>query len=203
MKARAIGSLTMAIFFSGVLALPAAGAPHLPVSASPAGGRQVGRGSSTPEERARAVRVARQLEADPLGNDAERQRSWVLKWIADIPDISIEVCDAYFGDVPDPAPGHALEIAEQMPISSAAFIIEHPEKAEDEQAVALAGLLGALKTYQAILRQDSSSRWPYVDKLIRLRDQGKLDDYVAETRKKCQQDEEEEQDPDTIRTNAR
>ena len=36
-----------------------------------------------------------------------------------------------------------------------------------------------------------------MDKLIEMREQGKLDDFVADTRRKCAQ-EDEEPDPDTI-----
>ena len=76
-------------------------------------------------------------------------------------------------------------------------MVEHPDKAKDEQAVALAGMLGALKAYQAILKQDSAARWTHLDKLIQMRELGKLDDYVAETRKKCGREQEEE-DPNTM-----
>ncbi len=67
--------------------------------------------------------------------------------------------------------------------------------------MALSGLIGAIKAYQAILKQDSTSRWAHMDKLVQMREQGKLADYVAETRKKCARDEEEE-DPNTIRAQA-
>jgi hypothetical protein len=164
-------------------------------------GRGQDRGPSTPEERARAVRVAHDLEENPLVVGAKEQRDWVMKWIEDIPDITVDVCLDYFGKLPDPPRGHSTEIVKQMIISSAAFMIEHPDKAKDEQAVAMSGLLGALKTYQAILKQDSAARWTYVDKVVQMRDQGKLDDYVTETRKKCAQDQQEP-DPDTIRAQA-
>ena len=77
-------------------------------------------------------------------------------------------------------------------------MIEHPDKVKDEQAVATAGLLGALKAYQSILKQDPDARWPFVDKVVQMRDQGKLDEFVSDTRRTCAQ-EEEEPDPDTIR----
>ena len=80
-------------------------------------------------------------------------------------------------------------------------MIEHPDKAKDEQAVALMGLLGALKAYQVILKQDAASRWAHLDKLIQMREQGKLDDYVTETRRKCSRDENEE-DPNTMHAQA-
>jgi hypothetical protein len=84
-----------------------------------------------------------------------------------------------------------------MVLSSTAFMIEHPDKAKDGQSVALSGLLGAIKAYQAILKQDSASRWAQMDKLIQMREQGKLDDFVSETRRKCERDEEQE-DPNTM-----
>jgi hypothetical protein len=159
------------------------------------------RGPSTPEERAKAVKIAHDLENDPLATDAKEQRTWVIQWIIEIPDITVNVCFDYFGKLPDPPRGHSTEIARQMVISSAAFMIEHPDKAKDEQAVALSGLLGAIKAYQSIVKQESASRWGQMDKLVLMREQGKLDEYVSDTRRKCAQDNEEP-DPDTMRAQA-
>ena len=156
------------------------------------------RGPSTAEERARAVKVSRDLENDPLGKDAKEQREWALDWIEKIPDITVNVCFDFFGKLPDPPRGHSKEISMQMIISSAAFMIEHPDKVKDEQAIALAGLLGSLKAYQAVLKQDPAARWTYVDKLIVMREEGKLDDYIGETRRKCAH-EDDEDDPNTMR----
>jgi hypothetical protein len=163
--------------------------------------RAQGRGPSTPEERARAVKIAHQLEDDPLAKDAKEQREWIILWITDIPDITVNVCFEYFGKRPDPHGGHSMEIANQMIISSAAFMIEHPDKVKDEQAIALAGLLGSIKAYQAILKQDSESRWAQMDKLIQMREQGKLDEFVGDTRRKCAQ-EDQEPDSDTLHARA-
>jgi hypothetical protein len=187
MKAHAMRAIAIAILLIGFLT------PRV-------GGAQI-REPSTPEERARAVKVANELEQDPLSRDAKEHRDWMIQWIVEIPDITVNVCFDYFGTLPDSPRGHSVEITRQMILSSAAFMIEHPDKAKDEQAIALAGLLGALKAYQAILKQDSASRWAHMDKLIQLREQGKLDDYVAETRKKCGRDDEE-RDPDTMRAQA-
>ena len=183
MKALAIRSSVFTILLFGFLA--------------PRPGLAQTRGPSTPEERARAVKVAHELEDDPLAKDAPKSREWMIKWIVEIPDITVDVCFDYFGALPDPPKGHSTEITNQMVLSSGAFMVEHPDKAKDEQAVALAGMLGALKAYQAILKQDSAARWTHLDKLIQMREQGKLDDYVAETRKKCGREQEEE-DPNTM-----
>jgi hypothetical protein len=183
MKRRVIRTISILILLFGMISARAARAQE--------------RGPSTPEERARAVKVSRDLENDPLGKDATEQRDWIYKWIERIPDITVNVCDDFFDKVPNPPRGHSREIMMQMTISSAAFMIEHPDKVKDEQAIALAGLLGSLKAYQAILKQDPAARWPYVDKLIVMREEGKLDDYIGETRRKCAR-EDDEQDPNTM-----
>jgi len=188
MNAQVLRAIVISTLFLGLGILPASGAQD--------------RGPSTPEERARAVKIAHELEQDPLAGDAKEQRDWVMKWIIAIPDITVNVCFDYFGELPQPPKGHSDDITKQMIISSAAFIIEHPEKSKDEQAVALSGLQGSIKTYEAVLKQDSSARWPIMDKMIRMREQGKLDEYVSDTRRKCSQDQEEP-DPDTMHARAK
>jgi hypothetical protein len=192
MKAHSIRTIAIATLLLGLLVVRAAQGQQ----------QQPQRGPSTAEERARAVKVARELEDDPLAKEAKDDREWVIQWIVDIPDITVNVCFEYFGKMPNPPHGHSKEIVRQMIISSAAFMIEHPDKAKDEQAIATAGLLGALKTYQSILKKEPDARWPYVDKVVQMRDQGKLDDFVTDTRRKCAQ-QEEEPDPDTMRADAR
>ena len=159
------------------------------------------RGPSTSEERTRAVKIAHQLEETPLAKDAQDHRQWVFQWIVDIPDITVNGCIEYFGKVPNPPRGHSKEIVQQMIISSAAFMIEHPDKAKDEQAVATAGLLGSLKAYQSIVKEEPDARWSLLDKIVQMRDQGKLDDYISDMRRRCAQDDEQT-DPDTIRAQA-
>jgi hypothetical protein len=188
MKARLVCAIGIASLLLGAASAVAAQTAH--------------RGPSTSEERARAVKISHELEDSPLAKSAQENREWVYQWIVDIPDITVNVCYEYFGKLPtSPTHGHANDIVQQMVISSAAFMIEHPDRAKDEQAVATAGLLGSLKAYQSILKQEPDSRWPYLDKVVQMRDQGKLDDYVGDMRRKCAQ-EEEEQDPDTMRAQA-
>ncbi|HEX4642647.1 MAG TPA: hypothetical protein VH161_04240 [Candidatus Acidoferrales bacterium] len=187
MKLNPIRAIAFATLLVGLCGVRLAHAQH-----------QQQRGPSTAEERARAVKVARELESDPLGRDAKDNREWVYKWIEEIPDITVNVCYDFFGKLPKPPRGHSLEIVNQMVISSAAFMIEHPDKVKDEQAIVTAGLLGSLKAYQVILKGEPDARWPYMDKIVQMRDQGKLDDFVSDTRRKCAQDEEEP-DPDTMR----
>ena len=67
-----------------------------------------------------------------------------------------------------------------MMFSGAAFAIEHSDQASDQLAVSLAGLEGALKTYEAILKAKPKARWEYLDDLIAKREKGELKAYVQQ-----------------------
>ena len=131
------------------------------------------RGPSTSEERTKAVQFARDLEADPLGPNAKEERSWITVWLIQIPDITVKFCTSLLGPRSDPESTYWSGISTQMLYSGAAFIIENPKKRNDQQAVYLAGLDGALKSYEAILKREPEARWPFVDGLIEKRDSRK------------------------------
>jgi hypothetical protein len=144
------------------------------------------RGPSTPDERAMAVKAARLLESDPFNADADKIRKWFTLWLIEIPDISIEVCGAYLGPVLSSKKNYSSEIFTQTMFSSAAFIIEHPDQAKDRVAVNLAGVEGALRIYESILKTRPKARWEFLDELVAKRDKGELRAYIEEiTRTKC------------------
>ena len=143
------------------------------------------RGPSTPEERARALQTAKSLQSDPLAPNVQEDREWLLKWLIEVPDISVKMCTTFLGDLGDSKSGYPGAIIATLLASEAAFVIEHPEKAKDVDAVYFAGVDGALHSYEAIHSKDASYRSPHLDDLIQKRDQGKLSDYVRTTAKKC------------------
>lgn len=143
------------------------------------------RGPSTPEERARATQTAKSLQADPLDPNLQGDREWLVKWLIEIPDISVKMCPTFLGDLGDSKSGYPGAVIATMLASEAAFVIEHPEKAKDVEAIYLAGVDGALHAYEAIHKKDDSYRLAHLDDLIQKRDQGKLSDYVHATAKKC------------------
>jgi len=55
------------------------------------------RGPSTPEERAKAVQYAHNLETNPLGPQAKSEREWFTLWLIEVPDITVEVCPRLLG----------------------------------------------------------------------------------------------------------
>lgn len=143
------------------------------------------RGPSTPEERARAVQTAKSLQSDPLAPNLQQDREWLLKWLIEVPDISVKMCTTFLGDLGDSKSGYPGAIIATMLASEAAFVIEHPDKAKDIEAIYFAGVDGALHSYESIRLKDVSYRVAHLDDLIQKRDQGKLSDYVRVTAKKC------------------
>jgi hypothetical protein len=137
------------------------------------------RGPSTRQERADAVKLARVLEHDPFNKDAKRMREWFTEWLIEIPDLTVDGCPGYLEPLyQKKKKNYASVISSQMLFSSAAYMIDHPDLADDRVAVNLAGLEGALKTYQAILRKKPNKRWPFLDDLLNKRDRGELKAYV-------------------------
>ncbi len=137
------------------------------------------RGPSTAEERDKAVKAARLLESDPFSKDAKNTRAWALNWLIQVPDISVTLCSGYFPPLFERFDkNYAFEIANQMALASAAFVIEHPGRASDRIAVNLAGLEGSLRIYETILKTKPKARWPFLDDLIAKREAGQLRAYV-------------------------
>jgi hypothetical protein len=138
------------------------------------------RGPSTPQEREIAVKIARALEADPFHKDAKKMREWFLTWVIEVPDIHIEMCSAYMSPEKSTDKNYGSEIFSQVMFSSAAFIIEHPDQANDRIAVNLAGLEGALKVYENILPAKPKAKSAFWDGLMEKRNKGELRAYVEE-----------------------
>jgi carboxypeptidase Q len=142
---------------------------------------QSNRGPSTPEERAIAVKSARLLETDPFNKDAKKAREWFLKWLIEVPDISVEMCTDYLSPLYGKKnKNNESELAIQMTISIAAFIIENPDKAKDRVTANLAGIEGTLKMYESILKSKPDAKIDFLDQLIAKRDKGELKAYVED-----------------------
>ena len=144
------------------------------------------RGPSTAQERETAVKVARLLETEPFHKDAKKMREWFLTWIIGVPDIHVELCSAYMSPEKSTDKNYGTEIFGQTMFSSAAFVIEHPDQANDRVAAQLAGVEGALKVYEAILTTKPKAKSEFWDGLVAKRNKGELRAFVEEaTSTKC------------------
>lgn len=143
------------------------------------------RGPSTAEERAKAVQFAHDLESSPLGPQAKTEREWLTLWLIEVPDITVEICPKLLGpEIPDKKK-FGTEILSQLMFSEAAFMIENPDKTKDIISVHTAGTGGALKVYEAILKDHPKAQLKALDDIIARRDKGELQKHVQEALKNC------------------
>jgi hypothetical membrane protein len=144
------------------------------------------RAPSTAEDRAKVVALARSLERDPFGGNAAATRQWLREWIVEVPDIRFYACANLLGHGLGDSYPYSRELDDQALFSAAAFAIEHQDQARDEIAQYSAGMEGALRVYEVLLKSRPDARSAFVDDLLSKRDQGALVDHVAKlANEKC------------------
>jgi hypothetical protein len=144
------------------------------------------RGPSTREERVKVVELARWLEQNPLAGNAPETRQWLQEWIADVPDIRFWVCADLLGHALKEGYPYSREVNQQVLFSGAAFTLERQDKARDDIAVYTAGVEGALRAYEVLMRSKPDAKLAFLDDLATKRDQGQLVAYVAkEAKERC------------------
>lgn len=148
-------------------------------------GARAERGPSTPRERAKAIRLAHELETDPFGPDARDARRWLALWAVEVPDFKIQYCPEILGGTLAARQRIRTEILAQTTYSSLAYVLENPGKAKSSFDVYKAGALGALHAYEVILVKEPGARSPLLDDLVAKRNAGELDAYLSETVKAC------------------
>ncbi len=140
---------------------------------------------STPEERAYALQLTHRIETDPLSLDASAARAWLDQWWQEIPDIEVRPCNLVDPPNHEPNP-HGGDLYRQITYAEGAFILENPTRAKDWEAVFLAGMHGALRTYESIMRQEPSAKSAFLEDLIAQRQTGRLPETVrALVRERC------------------
>jgi hypothetical protein len=136
------------------------------------------RGSSTPEERKRAVEMATFLEEKPLAKEAKEYRAALLYFLAEVPDITISLCSSVLGESKRIKGDYESELVGQLAFSQAKFIIENPDKAQYDAAVYLAGVEGVLRTWQSIKAAKPKAKFKLMDELLEKQQAGTLAEYV-------------------------
>jgi len=144
------------------------------------------RGPSTAAERRWAVETTRRLERAPLAAKANDDRIKLLKWINDIPDIVVRTCSGLLDTLPaDDGEKFGRKLFAQSMFGMTAYMIEHPARKNDWVAVQTAGIESTLKTYEVLVKARPSMRWEELDRLIAVRDQGRLADLVESQLEGC------------------
>jgi hypothetical protein len=142
-------------------------------------------GPAAAEQRHRVIAIAHKLEAAPLDQALFPERDWALQWVRENPDVRIRMCMQLLPDLRRPRYKFRPEILDQMMLSSATFLIEHPDKTGDHLAENVGGLEGVLKAYAAIVKSNPDSRVAALDELLEKESRGKLVEFARETIKAC------------------
>ena len=143
------------------------------------------RGASTPEERKRAVEMAIFLEQNPLAKEAKEYRAALLYFLVEVPDITVKLCTSILGESKRIKGDYEAELVGQLAYSQAKFIIENPDKAQDDAAVYLAGVEGVLRTWQAIKAAKPKAKFKLMDELLEKQQAGTLAEYVRANMSGC------------------
>ena len=140
---------------------------------------------SSPEDRQRFVTIVHKLERTPLDPSLQNDRSWAIQWLTDAPDVSVNVCADPIGGVTEKGYVHSPEIVVQYTLAMAAFVIENPNKTNDQDATQLAGVESALKAYRAMRVAEPNDRSPKLDDLLGMQSRGELPDFVRKAFLRC------------------
>jgi hypothetical protein len=150
------------------------------------------RGPSTPEERKRLVSIEHKMETSPLDKGLDKDIKWALDWVRDVPDVTVNLCWAPLEPAIKSDYKYRAKLPGQFALSSAAFLIEHPDKAGDEVAPYIAGVEGVLRAYKSTLKSEPEATSDELDELLKLQVAGTLADYVRKAAKDCQQQPEKQ-----------
>ncbi|MBZ5564805.1 MAG: hypothetical protein LAP13_20590 [Acidobacteriia bacterium] len=145
------------------------------------------RGPSTVAEREHAVAIAHKLEEAPLDKSLRPDREWALLWLIQVPDVHVTLCLAVLGDFMKSKYKYSPEVTAQLTLSTAAFVIEHPEKVSDVIEQYAAGVEGVLKAYKAILRDKPQAKSKALEDLLEKQSRGELAEFIRESSKGCTQ----------------
>lgn len=145
-----------------------------------------GQQPTSPDKKAEMIRLVDSLEVNPYGDDANQSRKAVMAWLTDAPDVTVTVCMDLLGDAwqlmdEKDDPGLLL----QLMFAEARFILQHPEQAQDAQAVHTAGLQGALAFYDSMKKQRPELKIATLEEIAQTNADGKLAVFVRRAMMKC------------------
>ena len=143
--------------------------------------------SSPQDDRATAIEIVRDMEANPLAADETRKgaRAWLLAWLANNHELTVFACPDLLGPGDHKDYVHVDQLLVLTIVGEAAFLLEHPGIKPDSEEVFLAGMTSALLGYRSILVIEPKAHWTNFDDLIELRDHQQLGSYISHAMTGC------------------
>ena len=141
------------------------------------------RGPSTAKERARVVELVHKLQADPVDPQLRSERDWALRWLLEVPDITVTMCADLLKPVLGSKYKYELDLIAFNTLASAAFVIKNP--GANLFAVNKSALESTLAAYQAILKANREANLKGLDVLVQMMINGELDKFVQRATDDC------------------
>jgi hypothetical protein len=137
------------------------------------------RGPSTAAERKQALEYIHHFQADPLNPNLTPEIQWVVKWTMEVPDIRLDLCVSFF-KLPKADSRDGQILFNAMVLAQTAYLLENRDRQDDKLAELEAGVEGVLNVYEVLLKANPNDREPYLDKLIKQREDGTLAKFVEQ-----------------------
>lgn len=140
---------------------------------------------TTPETKAHMLQLINTLETDPFNKNAKENAREVLLWLTNAPDVTVQLCGGVMGELSKFKGGEGSTLVGQLIFSEAKFILENPDKANDQQAINVSGVEGVIRTYNAMKQAKPKLKIEPMEKLLQLQSEHKLEAFIEEALKKC------------------
>src|SRR5688572_6703464 len=120
----------------------------------------------------RMIELIGTLESDPFIKGGKKLRGEVMSWLAEAPDVAVQLCPAVLGDIEEIESDEGETLVVQLIFSEAKFILQNPDKATDQRAINVGGVEGVLRTYAAMRAAKPKLAIPEFDRLVKLQASG-------------------------------
>ncbi|MBS1911953.1 MAG: hypothetical protein JST22_08215 [Bacteroidetes bacterium] len=125
------------------------------------------------------------LETRPTSDQAKGLRAGLIAWVTDAPDVSVNVCGGIVNPFLKSKYQYHTELMIQVMLGSAAYILQHPDSANNQVAINRAGILSSLRTYGVLRDANPSLAMPELDPILKARNEGTLDAWVRDALAEC------------------
>ncbi len=130
------------------------------------------RGAATPEERARVMQMATDSEREPQQVYAT-EHAWLQQWVEEVPDFIFNFKGPTISWLKSASNQECRDILGfQFMASAMAFQITHPTQVDDNAAIDLAGLEGALRAYKKLISSNPALRSAKLEQALVLHNKG-------------------------------